>query len=109
MSFGRSSEADVQFQQMNCSKMHFMISKIDSMILIKDCSSLNGTFINSQKIPKEKFVTLGHLDEIQAGDVYCVFMDCIGYENINLPMINNYFICKNNELGKGTFATVKLA
>jgi hypothetical protein len=109
VTFGRSSDANVQFEPMNVSKIHFMITKIDSMILIKDCNSLNGTLVNSTKIPKEKFVTLGHLNEIQAGDVYCVFMDCIQYNNCYLPLLNNYFICQNNELGRGTFATVKLA
>lgn len=109
VSFGRSAEAHVQMKQMNCSKMHFVITKMDGMILIKDCNSLNGTFVNSTKIPKGQYVTLGHLNEVNAGDFYCVFIDCIQYQNFNLPMINNYYICQYNDLGKGTFATVKLA
>ena len=106
ITFGRLPQLSVQIDHINCSKLHFILTKMGDMLLIKDCS-LNGTLLNGNKIPKGQYVTIAHLDEIQVADCYCVFMDA-GIM-LNPPLVQDYYICQNNDLGKGTFATVKLA
>jgi hypothetical protein len=48
-----------------------------------------------------------NLDEIQVADCYFVFI--VVRVMLKLPLVEDYWICQNNGLGKGTFATVKLA
>ncbi len=67
ITIGRSSDNDVVIDNKLASRHHAVIQKIKDDYYIKDLGSTNGTFLNGETIPKDKYVKLGHQDTISIG------------------------------------------
>jgi len=52
--FGRSPKNDVQIDQATVSAMHCEIVLADEGVLVRDCDSANGTFVDAQRIKEAK-------------------------------------------------------
>jgi hypothetical protein len=89
------------------SKRHFSISKLGEIAILTDSSS-NGTLVNS-KLLQHKRMGIGHATEIEIKwDMYFVFFllgEQVPKEKI---LLDRYFLFEK-ELGRGSFATVRLA
>lgn len=62
--FGRSEESDVQLVADEVSRHHAKIIHRNGMLVLKDLDSLNGTYVNRQRIVER---VLSHMDEIWFG------------------------------------------
>ncbi|OQA88521.1 MAG: Glycogen accumulation regulator GarA [Lentisphaerae bacterium ADurb.Bin242] len=69
---GRDPDCEIVTGDRNVSRHHATISREQEGFIIKDLSSANGTFVNSQPIVTQ---CLKHLDIIQIGGVMMVFND----------------------------------
>jgi pSer/pThr/pTyr-binding forkhead associated (FHA) protein len=67
ISIGRSTDNDVVIDSKLASRHHAVIQKIKDDYFLKDLESTNGTLLNGQQIPKDKYVKLGHSDTITIG------------------------------------------
>lgn len=68
ISIGRDPDANaVVIDNKLASRRHAVIQKIKDAYFIKDAGSTNGTFVNGQRIPPEKWVRLGSGDKITIG------------------------------------------
>lgn len=67
ISIGRSPDNDVVIDSKLASRYHAVIQKIKDDYFLKDLESTNGTLLNGQQIPKDKYVKLGHSDTIAIG------------------------------------------
>lgn len=67
ITIGRSTDNDVVIDNKLASRHHAVIQKIKDDYYIKDLESTNGTFLNGEAIPKDKYVKLGHQDTISIG------------------------------------------
>jgi len=65
MTIGRDSQNDIQLENITCSRVHARIVQEDSKIVIEDCGSTNGTYVNKKKIKSP--TPLQHLDRIYLG------------------------------------------
>ncbi|MDZ4817252.1 MAG: FHA domain-containing protein [Verrucomicrobiota bacterium] len=65
--FGRSIEADVPIDDPSVSLIHCAIRLWDDVLIIKDTSSTNGTFVNGKKIDKAAIIKTG--DQIRIGNI----------------------------------------
>ena len=68
ITIGRSSDNDVVVDNKLASRHHAVIQKIKDAYFIKDEKSTNGTFLNGQRIPPEKYVKLNPGDKITIGN-----------------------------------------
>jgi hypothetical protein len=70
---GRSHESEIFLDDVTVSRKHAAISFLsgESVFEIVDSSSLNGTYINSQNIEKQK---LQNGDQVQVGKFHLVFI-----------------------------------
>lgn len=64
-----SSLVDIVLKDPSVSKLHAQIIKEDEKILIKDCNSTNGTFVNGFQLDAEETIDLEPGDEIRLGKV----------------------------------------
>lgn len=65
--FGRSPESDVQIEHPTVSAMHGEIVLADDGVVVRDCASANGTYVDGQRI-KEARLSAGqvlHLSEVE--------------------------------------------
>ncbi len=67
ISIGRATDNDVVIDSKLASRYHAVIQKIKNDYFLKDLESTNGTLLNGQPIPKDKYVKLGHSDTITIG------------------------------------------
>ena len=72
ITIGRESDNDVVVDNKLASRHHAMIQKIKDAYFIKDVGSTNGTYINSIRIPNEKYVKLNPGDKISIGNMNLV-------------------------------------
>lgn len=72
ITIGRDPYNDVVVDNKLASRHHAVIQKIKDAYFIKDENSTNGTFVNSIKIPKDKYVKLNHGDNITIGNMSLV-------------------------------------
>ena len=61
---GRSSNADIQIDNLAVSKLHAKLIKENGHYLVEDLNSTNGTFLNDRKVPK---AALKHSDIVTIG------------------------------------------
>ena len=65
---GRAPENNIVVNNKLTSRHHAVIQKIKDAYFIKDEKSTNGTFLNGQRIPPEKYVRLNPGDKITIGN-----------------------------------------
>ena len=68
ITIGRSTDNDVVIDNKLASRHHAIIQKIKDAYFIRDEGSTNGTFVNSELIPKDKYVKLYEGDKITIGN-----------------------------------------
>ncbi len=64
---GRDKSNDIVLDDKLVSRNHALLQKIKEDYFIKDLDSSNGTFVNDQKVPKNKYVKLKKNDVIRIG------------------------------------------
>jgi pSer/pThr/pTyr-binding forkhead associated (FHA) protein len=64
---GRSRSNDVVIDDRMVSRAHCVVQKIKESFFIKDLNSLNGTFVNTTRVPPGKYMKLAPGDVIHLG------------------------------------------
>jgi len=72
ISVGRGEQADVQIDDNEMSRVHFVIFPKAGSFIIQDKKSTNGTFVNGQQITESP---LRPNDKIRAGQSYFSFVE----------------------------------
>lgn len=72
---GRSLDATLAFSDPNISRIHLIVTLKHERIWIEDQGSANGTFVNSQKIPAQKTISVEPGDKVKLGksEIYLSF------------------------------------
>ncbi len=68
---GRDKNADIMIKDPSISRQHAAIIYHDSMFILKDLGSTNGTYMKSKKIEKAR---IRHRDKFQIGDTVIQFI-----------------------------------
>lgn len=68
MTIGRSSDCTIVIDNRLVSRVHASVQKIKDDFFLKDEGSTNGTFLNNEKIPNDKFLKLKMGDTITVGN-----------------------------------------
>jgi FHA domain/Double zinc ribbon len=68
---GRATEADIFLDDVTVSRRHANIHRDGDVFLIRDVGSLNGTYVNGERVDEAK---LHSGDEIQVGKFHLVFL-----------------------------------
>jgi len=71
LTVGRRPDSDVFLDDVTVSRDHAVIVRRDGEYYLDDCGSLNGTYVNRQRIESEK---LGDGDELQIGKYKLAFL-----------------------------------
>ena len=66
ITLGRDRKNNIVVDDKMVSRIHCLIQKIKEDYFIKDLDSSNGTFVNTMKVPANKYVKL------QKGDIICL-------------------------------------
>ncbi|HAH61451.1 MAG TPA: FHA domain-containing protein [Treponema sp.] len=72
ITIGRETDNDVVVDNKLASRHHAVIQKIRDAYFLKDHDSTNGTYLNGQIIPKDKYVKLNRGDKITIGTMTLV-------------------------------------
>ncbi len=73
---GRHPQGDVTLDDITVSRRHADIERLhDGSYEIRDAGSLNGTYVNGERVDK---ATLANGDEVQIGKFRMVFLDALG-------------------------------
>jgi pSer/pThr/pTyr-binding forkhead associated (FHA) protein len=72
ITIGRETDNDVVVDNKLASRHHAVIQKIRDAYFIRDHDSTNGTYINGQMIPRDKYVKLNRGDKIAIGTMTLV-------------------------------------
>ena len=72
ITIGRESDNSVVVDNKLASRHHAVIQKIRYAYFIKDEKSTNGTFVNGQRIPEDKYIRLSSGDKITIGTMSLV-------------------------------------
>ncbi|WP_037570729.1 FHA domain-containing protein [Spirochaeta cellobiosiphila] len=67
ITLGRDSTNTFVIEDKLASRNHALIQKIKEVFYLKDLNSTNGTFLNNQSIPENKYVKLNKGDVIGIG------------------------------------------
>jgi len=67
ITLGRSRSNDVTIDDGMVSRRHCLIQKIKDNFFIKDLKSANGTYVNSLRVPADKYIKLKKNDIIRLG------------------------------------------
>ncbi len=88
ITIGRDPTNDVQIESATCSRLHAKIYSKNGKIIIEDCKSTNGTYINKKKLKKP--VILEHLDRLYLGGTeWLVYIDQESLEPNPFLLIEN--------------------
>jgi pSer/pThr/pTyr-binding forkhead associated (FHA) protein len=68
---GRHPDSEIILDDITVSRRHVEIARSDAGYTVSDAGSLNGTYINHERI--DAAVVLGHGDEVQVGKFRLVF------------------------------------
>lgn len=68
---GRRAESEISLDDITVSRRHAEIERTATGYAVRDAGSLNGTYVNGQRI--EGSVPLRHGDELQVGKFHLVF------------------------------------
>jgi pSer/pThr/pTyr-binding forkhead associated (FHA) protein len=69
---GRHAESTIVLDDITVSRRHSEIHQSDGRYLVKDAGSLNGTYVNQQRVD---VVELRQGDELQVGKFHLVFLE----------------------------------
>jgi pSer/pThr/pTyr-binding forkhead associated (FHA) protein len=69
---GRSPSSDIFLDDVTVSREHAVVYNDGSSVRVEDRESLNGTFVNHERVEK---VALGHGDELQIGKYKLTFLE----------------------------------
>ena len=73
---GRHPQSDISLDDITVSRRHADIERLaDGGYEIRDAGSLNGTYVNGQRVEKAR---LNNGDEVQIGKFRMVFLDALG-------------------------------
>lgn len=67
ITIGREADNTIVIDSKLASRHHCVIQKIRDAYFLKDENSTNGTFVNAQRIPADKYVKLNPGDKITIG------------------------------------------
>lgn len=67
ITIGREADNDVVINNKLASRHHAVIQKIKDAFFIKDLDSTNGTYVNGELLPKDKYVRLAIGDKVTIG------------------------------------------
>lgn len=67
ITIGRSETNDIIIDDTLVSRFHAVIQKINEDYFIKDLNSTNGTMVNNEVVPKDKYIKLNAEDVILIG------------------------------------------
>jgi len=70
-SLGRSVENDISLDDITVSRRHAVVERVGDTFTIHDNGSLNGTYVNQQRISSSQ---LEHGDELQVGKFHFLFL-----------------------------------
>jgi len=70
-SAGRHPDSDIFLDDITVSRRHATIGRVDAGYEIRDVGSLNGTYVNHERVDQ---ASIGHGDEIQIGRFILVFL-----------------------------------
>ncbi len=70
---GRHPDSEIVLEDITVSRRHAEIARHDSAYVVCDVGSLNGTYVNQERIDDE--TVLHHGDELQVGKFRLVFFD----------------------------------
>jgi pSer/pThr/pTyr-binding forkhead associated (FHA) protein len=71
-SIGRHADSDIALDDITVSRRHSEIHHTGGQYIVRDAGSLNGTYVNQQRVDE---VVLSHGDELQIGKFRLVFFD----------------------------------
>jgi pSer/pThr/pTyr-binding forkhead associated (FHA) protein len=74
ITLGRDSKNSIVVADKMVSKFHAVIQKIKDDYYLKDLGSTNGTFVNSERAPENKYIKLQENDSIRVGRTDLSFM-----------------------------------
>jgi pSer/pThr/pTyr-binding forkhead associated (FHA) protein len=69
---GRTSGNDISLDDITVSRVHAVVTRVDDVFTVRDAGSLNGTYINQQRIDD---AVLQHGDELQIGKFRLVYFE----------------------------------
>ena len=69
---GRHAESTIVLDDITVSRRHSEIHKTDGRYLVKDAGSLNGTYVNQERVDVAE---LRQGDELQAGKFHLIFLE----------------------------------
>ena len=69
---GRSADCDISLDDITVSRCHAEIQRTSTGYLVRDMDSLNGTYLNRERVVEAQ---LRHDDELQVGKFRFVFVD----------------------------------
>lgn len=72
---GRHPESDIVLDDITVSRRHSEIRLVDGRYVVTDAGSLNGTYVNQQRVDS---AVLGQGDELQVGKFRLVFLQSAG-------------------------------
>lgn len=67
ITIGRATDNDVVIDNKLASRHHAIIQKIKDDYFLKDLESTNGTLLNGELVPKDKYIKLGSSDTVTIG------------------------------------------
>ena len=72
---GRHAESTIVLDDITVSRRHSEIHKTDGRYLVKDAGSLNGTYVNQERVDVAE---LRQGDELQVGKFHLIFLESAG-------------------------------
>ena len=69
---GRHPDSDIFLDDVTVSRRHVEVERLTSGYVVRDVGSLNGTYLNQQRIDKD--APMGNGDELQVGKFKLVFV-----------------------------------
>jgi pSer/pThr/pTyr-binding forkhead associated (FHA) protein len=69
---GRTGGNDISLDDITVSRVHAILTRVDDAFTVRDAGSLNGTYINQQRIDD---AVLQHGDELQIGKFRLVYFE----------------------------------
>jgi hypothetical protein len=71
---GRHPDSEIALDDITVSRRHAEITRIGGVYFVRDVGSLNGTYVNQERIDEEQ---LRHGDEVQVGKFRLVFFEAV--------------------------------
>lgn len=72
---GRHPDSEISLDDITVSRRHAEVERADAGYVVRDVGSLNGTYVNNQRVDE---ASLHHGDELQVGKFRLVFFERVG-------------------------------